>query len=780
MPPTTLTVSFGRHRVFSYTPFKGAYSKFINPHQSRSSGLFSRIDTDSTLPCKNMHKSIHNPTRGLATAVHSSSAVSSEDFKFFSDLLNYTEPKTQTKAVHGGSVSSDQTPLVTLPGPFKRALEALRQKDTRRLLIYLQQITSMEEAELHAAVSSLPRTTFTELLRALDPFVVARDADPTNQTHISAGAYQMLNLSATIDIWGVRNLYSQLLRHMLVLLSALKASGGVLQLEEYIYLVRCAGAASDPTGVKWVWNEMVRTQTTSWRQSAIYAEFVSARFLTNPLYTGYDKTRRMVTSRSLHNSKFLLHWAQIRKMDYLRYRTRRKKLFFGLNKDAKHAEDLIRMMRKDNAAMRLYIWIHSRGTYMTESLACALMIAFGRAGSLRFISANILDRHFGIRIGKIVHNMATDINQGPNRVRPTALLMEAIVETYGSNAEIPLALQLVLHLSKTFRIHIPAYIWKDLMEWAYIMGSVPLSGGWKIAKMFSKVPNTQIVEFIWDMMVSEPYYVQPSFEHYNILIRNLIARNQFSRFMPYMREAIDLYHIQCREYEDAVIEYSQMINDNGVRLSETVHRYQRARFKKATMRYSIQTWCRQFLTNVQAFNPTNPLVTVAVPNFIDEFKTFIPNPAFYRTSDGYVSLFDPIREPQRLVPVESIPITIHVKSKIGEVLHLTTKTTKYATRSRQTLAGRKPISRFTLETLLTTTSRAGPPKSWDKTAIKEAVEESEESMAEIESSESSESNETDEIDEIDETDETGEPGESRGEFPEPIEVDTYDDDEDFF
>ncbi|KAI1643857.1 uncharacterized protein F4817DRAFT_348498 [Daldinia loculata] len=752
MPSTILTVSFGRHRAFSYTPFKGVCSKFINPHQSRSSGLLSRIDINRAFPCR----IIYSSTRGLATAVHPSSAVSSEDFKFFSDLLNHTEPKPQPKVGHGSSISSDKTPVVTLPSPFKRALEALRQKDTRRLLIYLEQISSMEEAELHATVSSLPRTTFTELLRALDPFVVAKDADPTDQTHISPGAYQMLNLGATIDNWGVRKLYSQLLHHMLVLLSALKASGGVLQLEEYIYLVRCAGAAADPAGVKWIWNEMVRTQTTGWRQSRIYAEFVSARFLANPLYTGYDKTRRMVTARSLHHSKFILHWAQIRKMDYLRYRTRLKKLYFGLNKDAKHAEDLIQMMRKDTAATRLYIWIHSRGTYMTESLACALMIAFARAGSLQFISTSILERHFGIRIGKITNNIATDIRQGPSRVRPTGLLMEAIVETYGSNAEIPLALQLVKHLSVTFRIPISASVWKDLMEWAYIMGSVPPSGGWKLAKMFSKVPNAEIVEFIWNMMVSEPYRVQPSFEHYNILIRNLIARNQFSRFIPCMREAVGLYKIQCQEYEDAVIEYYQMINDNGVRISETVHRYQRARFKKATMRYAIQTWCRQFLTNVQAFNPTNPLVTVAVPDFINEFRAFIPNPAFYRTSDGYVSLFDPTRESQRLVPVEHLPLSIQVKSKLGEVLYLETKAKKHATRSRHTLAGRKPISHFDLETLLTTTSRARLLKPLDKTAIKEASEDSEESMAENES------------------------GESRSELPEPLEVDIYDDDDDFY
>ncbi|KAI0097110.1 hypothetical protein F4814DRAFT_434355 [Daldinia grandis] len=749
MAHTTLTVSFGRHRAFSYTPFKRACPKLIHPHQNQPSGLLSRVDSNSASPCK----SLYGSTRGLATAVHSSSTISSEDFKFFNDLRNYTEAKPQTKAHRSGSVSSDKSPSVTFPGPFKKAFEALQQKDTRRLLIYLKQISSMKESELHAAVSSMPRTTFTELLRALDPFVVARDADPTDQTHISAGAYQALNLGATIDMWGVRKLYPQLLRHMLVLLSALKASGGVLQLEEHIYLVRCAGAATDPTGVKWVWNEMIRTQTTSWRQGGIYAEFVYARFLANPLYTGYDKTRRMVTARGLHHSKFILHWAQVRKMDLLRYHTRLKKLYFGLNKDVKHVEELMQMMRKDNSARRLYLWIHGRSTYMSEALACSLMMAFGRAGSLQFISTSILERHFGIKIGAMNQNIATDIRQVHNPVKPSAHLMEAIVETYGSNAEIPLALQLVQHVSYVFRIPIPASVWKDLMEWAYVMGSVPSAGEWKLAKMFSKVPNADLIEELWNIMVSEPYCVQPSFDHYSLLIGNLIARNNFSRFIPYMREAVGLYNRQCQEYEDAVIEYSQMINDNGVRISETIHRYERARFDKATMRHTIQAWCRQFLINVHAFNPTNPLVVVAVPNFINEFRAFIPNPANYRTSNGYVSLFDPAREVQSLFPVEDVPFTIKVKSKLGEVLYLDTKSKKLATRSRQTLAGRKPISYFNLATLLTTTSRAKLPEPLDETAVKVALEEARAKK---------------------------EFGETDDEWLEPPEEDAYDDDDDLY
>ncbi|KAI1803166.1 mitochondrial ATPase expression-domain-containing protein [Daldinia bambusicola] len=581
----------------------------------------------------------------------------------------------------------------------------------------------MEETQLQNALASIPRTTITELFRAVDPVVVAKNADPTDQIYISHGAFQSLNLGATIDIWGVRRLYSQLLRCMLVILSALKATGGILLAEEYVYLLRCAAAASDAGGVKWVWNEMVRTNIADWRHGGLYDEFVSARFLVNPSYTGYDKTRRMVTSRSLHRTKFILHWRQIRRLDWLRYRTRINKLYFGLNKDIAHAEDLMRIMRKPGPAGRIFHFIRREGIFMDESLACNMMVAFGRAGSLRFIKTAILGHIFGIDVNKITSDGTVDPTPPETssserglswvRVRPGLLLMKAVVETYGSNAEISLALQLVKYISDTYQIPIPSSVWKDLLEWTYIMSAPPTSTAWKIARMFSKSPQGEVVELIWDIMVSEPYCIQPEFGHYDILIRAIIGQHRFGKFLPYMREALTLYNFQCQEYEEAVIEYVQMVN-NGVRISETVHRYQRARAKKATMRYSIQTWCRQFLNSVRSFDPTNPLVVVTVPDFINEFRAFIPNPASYRTSTGYVVLFDPPREVDHLFFAEEFPLSMQVKNKLGEVLYMDAVARKFASVStKYTLAGRTPISYFNLQTLLTTTGRSKFPEPQD-------------------------------------------------------------------
>ncbi|KAI8960164.1 hypothetical protein F5Y11DRAFT_274012 [Daldinia sp. FL1419] len=728
MSPATVMAASGRYRALSYLPLRGAYSKIVNLHRGRYSKTSSTIDNVSTLPYECLYRS----SRGLATTVHSTDAVWKADFKLFSDLLHHTEKEPQKGYGSGGAIAINEPPFISssqsstdtdahirilpenLPSPFKRIFEALRQRDTQRLFIYAKRISAMQEAELQAVISSVPRTTFTELFRALDPFVIAKDADPTDGVHIPPGAYYALSLDATIDDWGVRKLYSQLLQFMLVLMYALNASGSVLLAEEYKYIIRCAGAAGDPMGAKWVWEQMVHTGVTNWRHSESYAEFISARFLVNPLYTSYDKTRKMVSGRSLHRFKLMLHWRQIEKLDLIRYRTRLKRLYFGLNKEVEHAEDLIRSMRKDNPVRRLYQYIITNRISMDEPLTCALIIAFGRAGSLHDINRIILKNHFGFYMNymdKRTSKAAVDLPLheivevgGRPFLRPTVRLIESVVETYCSNGEIAIALRLVVYISKTYGIPIPMSVWKDLLEWSYIMSSPPVSTAWKDSKLFTKTPNVEVVELIWDMMVSEPYNVQPNFDQYNILIRSLIRRSRFSQFIPYMREALGFYNIQCQEYEDAVIEYNQMIKD-GVYISETVHQYQCARFKLATMRYTIRVWCRQFLERVRSFNPSNPLLTTFVPDFIKEFRAFIPNPANYRTSSGYASLLDPAREQPRLFVTQQLPITVPLKTKLGEITYIDTKMLKFSAASSSNLAGHLPTSKFGLGALLTSTTR---------------------------------------------------------------------------
>ncbi|KAI0103120.1 hypothetical protein F4776DRAFT_648604 [Hypoxylon sp. NC0597] len=716
---------FGDPRAIVHTTPRGTCSRIISLRLRQHFRATSHINRDSFPPCQNIHPFI----RGLATASQSTNPILDREFAVFRSLLVNRIPEYKTSSHGAVSVNRSLDTAGThaaktsindlvkqFPSPFQKLFEALQQRDTRRLLIYLRRIPLMGELKLQEAVARLPRTTFTELLRSLDPLCVARDADPTDQANIPVGMYQTLHLDPYIDEWGIRKLYSQLLQGMLALVAALKASGQVLQTEEYIYLLRCAGAASDPVGANWIWNDMVRDQTVHWRQGETYAEYISARFLTRPLYTGYDKTRRLVHPRNLHRSRIRLDSRHVERLDRLRFNTRLARLCVGLLKDVPHTEDIMRKLRKNRPVTKLFFRLLQENYILNESLLCSFMIAFGRAGSLRFIGSRILHAFFGIDLRRLTYHegqdtqITSDKNQIESfayRVRPTVRLMEAVVEVYGSNAEIAIAFQLVNHISKTYHIPIPRSVWQDLLEWTLVMGSPSMSVAWKQADMQFKIPTRSAVELIWDAMVS--HQVQPGFDQYSILIRSLLGRHQISRVLPFMRQAIELYKAQVQEYEEAVFEYVRMVQD-GLRLSNTVHRYERARFQKSRMWYEIRAWCRKYLSVVRSFDPHNPLTIVAVPNFIRDFRHFIPTPAQYRTATGYISLHDPAQEQTYGVRIQHLPMFIPTKSKRKRTWgHQYAKVRKLSILSRNSLAGHAPISKLGLVTLLTSTARTLRP-----------------------------------------------------------------------
>ncbi|RYO89179.1 hypothetical protein DL766_006156 [Monosporascus sp. MC13-8B] len=123
-----------------------------------------------------------------------------------------------TDNTSGVSTWESQSAHHQLPKPFQKAIQAVRYKDSPSLLISLRQITMIAEDELHDAIASMPRSTFTELLRSLDSFTVSKDADPTYGAHIAPDMFTMLNVESTIDDWGVRKLSVRLLQRMSKLL----------------------------------------------------------------------------------------------------------------------------------------------------------------------------------------------------------------------------------------------------------------------------------------------------------------------------------------------------------------------------------------------------------------------------------------------------------------------------------------------------------------------------------------------------------------------------------
>ncbi|KAI0805192.1 mitochondrial ATPase expression-domain-containing protein [Xylaria sp. FL0064] len=556
----------------------------------------------------------------------------------------------------------------TILDPFRGAVLAMREGDTSRVLTQLRVIEDMSQEELQDAVMSLPRTTFTEFFRALDLLRVARDCDPVGENHVTLGMYQILNMTS-MDEYGVRKLYTKLLRRLLTLKSALQAAGYTLHVEEYISLIRCAGASSDLWTVGALWNDLSSGPLLPWRNSELYAEYIKARFLTEPLYTSYRKPWGMVTPRNLHRSRLMLAAIAVRRLDVLRAKVRSKSLKFGLNRDTMDVEELMRALRVKGPALRLFrtvIAYHS--LRVDESLLCALMVALGRAGMLRAAGTQVLQRFFGVRnpIPIPGEPEVQSLRSGPSLVRPSIRLIRAVVETYGSNSEISVAVRLVEHLSSTYDIPITEDVWQDLLEWSHVMSTPPAATAWHLARLSAKYPSAQAVEVIWNAMVSHPYNHTPTFRNYNVLIRNLISRrpDDLVPVLSRIREAVRLYNEQCREYEAAVFDYT--VYKRTADVPSTINdRFQRARHKKQMMWFDISDWCRMFLKH-QQFSRVSAIPNPLIPQFIEEFRPFLKNPIEYLTPTGRISLVDPTIETFVGIPAGFIEQRMPMKNSKGK------------------------------------------------------------------------------------------------------------------
>ncbi|KAI0880798.1 uncharacterized protein GGS22DRAFT_174248 [Annulohypoxylon maeteangense] len=705
-PVTEVTTVGCRRALFHRTP-RGTCSRIISLRLHRH----SRVVAGNLSLCRSLHDS--EAPIGLFQSAGNPNTISSQDFDLFHDFLHRNTNKTPTMPDPSTTRPSIIDPAKMPIGPLYKAVLALQQGDVWRAFIHLRQILKMDQLELQEAVTALPRTTFTEILHALDPLRICREIDPTDGSNITPGMYQMLGMESYIDHWGVRKVYVDLLECMIALVAALKSTGQELQVREYSYLFRFTGAASDLGATRRIWDDLIQSHTNDWRRSETFREFMSARFLTRPLNNSYDKIRRAVIPRDLHRSRIRLDQNHVAKLDRLRLNIRLKRMYFGLNKEKGHAEDLKRVTRKKRPAMRIFSHALENGHSVEEDLLYTAIMVFGRTGSLRFVGSKILGHYFGIHLKRLVYEregstLNDKITSTPAPVRPSHRLMAAVVDAYASNAEIALAYQIVDHISRSEGIGIPAAIWYDLLEWTYIMGSPPASTMWKQSDMRFKIPHPSTVEIMFNAMVEGG--IKPRFEAYNILLRSVIGRHQFSKVIPLLRKAVTFYDTISEEYQNAVFDYAQLVRD-GVSVTKAIRRYESVRFKQSKVWYELQTICRQFLLKVRSHSLNNPLTTVAIPEFVREFRPFISNPFSYRTSTGHVSLFDPGIMAPRTAVIHNLPMTIPMKQK-RKWMRQGINAKKVDLLHEHSLRGHLPIVKLDLglATLLTTTSRTLLPQ----------------------------------------------------------------------
>jgi hypothetical protein len=498
-----------------------------------------------------------------------------------------------------------------------------------------------------STLAYLPSTTFSELLRVLDPVNVSKDLDPTAGMQIGPGMAQFTHLGQLLNRWGVRKANLVLLTRLMAAVQVRLAAGRGLLLSDYKILLRCAGAVSDTTAAKKVWHLMLTQGHISLRDTDAYNEFVKARFLTEPLYTQYDMARFRVQPLDLHRSKISIQPRRLQRLQRLRgHILRRQYLRYGQNyQTIQWHEPLVRILRKKRPILRVWNKVLGDGIGVDERYLSSAMVAFARNGSLNHILRKILAKHWRIVVGKdkntgeITVGGGTTVFPQDSPMYPTERLLEAVVQSFGANAEIATAFKLVDFISRRYGIPVPNKVWFNLLQWTYVQSSKPASTEWKRANWPGKTLRPNAVQLVWDTMTSEPYNVRPGFDEYNILIKTLLEQRKFKQAMETIIDVKSHYKAMIREHEDAFCEHvhftAQHVNPAG-----SFGRWARARAKKAQAWYNIQFWCWKFLKRYRTNRSDDELALRLLPQFIEAFRDFMPKPVRYRIATGEISIRD--------------------------------------------------------------------------------------------------------------------------------------------
>ncbi|KAK2068114.1 hypothetical protein P8C59_002777 [Phyllachora maydis] len=524
---------------------------------------------------------------------------------------------------------------------------------TRPTTLGSLEVPEAARQQARETIQALPPTTFSELLRCLDPVTsISKWVEPSDGLYVDRAAMERTTLGGEFEAYGIRKIYGDLIVCVMGLVSLRWKAGHRPTVEDFHVLLRCAGAASQLSKAKKIWHMMEDAGLAGQRNGRSYAEFAKARFLTEPLYTQYDKSRCRVRPIDLANVKsgMSLSRRALRTLRLMRYKEMESQTHgAGMVPFGAGMRRITRSLRWPVPVKKMWATMMRGDLVLDESNVCAAIVALGRAGSLQFMEREILWRLYLIRVerpgsGNVVVKGGRVEMQAHSPLRPTVKLLEAIVEAYCSNAEVARGLKVVDLLSRRYAIPMPAKLWFDVLEWAYVQASLPASQEWRVAGWPGKSLNQDSVQMIWDTMTQAPYNVEPGFRQYQILVNMLLSRNRLRQAMAYMLDLEPFYRSLLPELEDAFGTEAEaralgVATQTAASVRAGAMGWDAQRARKDLVFSIFQGWVHALLRRVRGRHPAgDALTTVLVPQLVAAFRAVLPPTVAYRVATGKVEM----------------------------------------------------------------------------------------------------------------------------------------------
>lgn len=547
---------------------------------------------------------------------------------------------------------------------LKALLHALRRGDTFKLYLCLLNLVRGHETEKgsHAfgeVVASIPATTFSEILRNFDPCKVAEEIDTAPGVNISYGMAVHTPLGELVNKWGVKTLYCRILRRLLAIQFARRKARLLPLMNDYLVLMRCAGATSDHRLAKDIWYSMSGDRLSNFRHSEAYSEFIKARYLADKAYANNDLARLRLRPLDMHRSSLWVPGSiRLRLLHLACHITDRRKHRFGSNTHERFFEDsLTRILRMRKPLRKLERTAALRGAYYrNEHFSCTLLKANGRAGRMN-ASNGLLHSNWGVAVKRDRITGVPAIEGGhtypPGSARaPTAALLDAVVHCYCCMGEITLAVRLLVHISQRFNMPVPDSVWSDLLEYTRVMQSKPAAQEWAIAKFPHKGARADQMLEIWSLCTQPPYSFRPGAGDYYNLIRSLVQKGgPMLRPIEALQQIKPLYDDAVHACEQAWCELMET-TQQGVPNHGAFRRYKLLQGRKNHMLFMFHHSIFLILKGIRPGRVDDHSAVRAIPKLVGEFAQFLPRKVSYFVATGLVEFSSDSARMRDVVEVE--------------------------------------------------------------------------------------------------------------------------------
>ncbi|KAL7947062.1 mitochondrial ATPase expression domain-containing protein [Trichoderma barbatum] len=505
----------------------------------------------------------------------------------------------------------------------------------------------------------LPVSTFSEILRSIDP-LLSPEVDIAHGLNLTQAHAQFTFPGMLLNQFGVRKVHHGILqgvRTLMEIRSQAPPSHGPTA-ADFEVAMRCAGAAMDYQQAKAFWTAMAAQGLQDSRTSKSWSDFIKARFMVEPVYYQFDRSRVAFLARDLYSNHNPMQMSKLKRIDDIRFSVNALKREPWNRRPDQLDEDMRRLLR-GRAGYTSYKnhWIRNLyyGHEMDEELLCTSIIAFARSSSVYSIKKMILESYYGI----VITNTEDGIHISGGRdfapnspLKPTPHLLHAIVEAFGSMSHIVLGTKLLDFISRRYDIPIPHKTWSSLLNWTYVSASKLFKRTRDIhTGNLSIASSAADVRHIWDVMTAEPYNITPTLADLDIYIKTLLNQRSFGQAIEAIRtHAIPLYTSLCNTHQTALVD--EVLQLDALHSISTAHassltsratfRRRKAQLLKDHAHHLISSWFARLLKSASATKARQgSLMRTRIPDLLLEFPDFFYPEIRYRTAQGHVVLRRP-------------------------------------------------------------------------------------------------------------------------------------------